>query len=653
MGRDFQVNKLFTAFTPFRAEIFNFFKKTKSILFLFRVLFYILKKILACGMKKLSYKIGFLNFCKYPLYLRKEIKNYNFRQHVNFEKVKLLEVPFNTAILPKFKTLPQEIPLASIYLKLIEGKIPWNTQFEDIEDLFALHRWGWLLKLLLLYPIKDFSSWGMRHIEDWVNVFGNKKKGYIWESYSVSERIVNIILFLCICNKYLPRDFIKKISKFILEMAYFLINNLEYYGIEKTNNHLLNNARALYMSGIFLENSFLSETGKKIWIKELPIMFTEKGFLRENSSHYHFLLTRSVLEVYWFAKKTGDESFLNELTKFAKSIVKNCCYFLVENKISNTWEMPLFGDVSPDSSPDWLITLPFSSIALEILKESNEYIMSDEQLGWSSLWGKMFFPKCLFDLLDEEFGNKFSPNNEWYRLDFKNITLFWHIDSRGINNVKYHGHYDIGSFCLYFNGYPVIIDVGRYNFKEEQFLQSGKTALSHNTFLINLFESFPLSWDSKLFPISYLCDSVKTFHKEERDNFIFGFVHKGFSRIKNIENVSRRFDLNKDRLIIEDSFYGKGEHEIFVLFHFSPFLEVTKISSTECIVKPSYDIRLPKFILKTHCYNLKTDFNIWKGDKILGWYFPRYGHKVEIFTVAWKFFVEFPIKINYIFEWVK
>jgi len=643
-----------------RRELLNFFRKFLNPLFFFKASPYVFLEISKLICRKLLHKMYFTNFMlRYPSYLGNFRKQYIPEKKRIVQNIQIIKVPLK--ILSISKVLPEEIPLATRNLKVIGSKIPWNSQFEDIEDLFSLHRWGWLLRLSVKYPTVKLGKWGAQVVEDWINNFAKNKKGPIWESYSVSDRIVNGILFICIYNEYIEASVVEKISKFISEMAYFLVTHLEYHGLKRTNNHILNNARALYIAGIYLKDPLLSKTGKKIWLSELPSMLTKYGFLREESSHYHFLLTRSVLETWWFAKESNDIPFAKKLGKFAIKMIKNCYFFLVKNNFTKEWEMPFIGDVSPDFPPDWLITVPISSIAVTLMKEEgalgehNVNIEEDNKSSWASLWGEKLFNYPLFFPDNKKFQKKFYPIDGWNRLDFKKITIFWYIKPKGRPYLAYHGHNDIGSFCLYYDGNPVIIDPGRYSYQKTPFAQYGKMAISHNTFLIDSFEQFPLNWYGIL-PPWYACEPVETFYKEKKDIFKFGIRHKGLYRIKGIENVSRVFYLDEDGLTIEDSFKGEDIHQVFSLFHLAPWFNVTKISHNKCSIKVCEDFEgLPDFTLQGDAddSNTKISLEVYKGNNNLplGWYFSQYGSKIKAPSVAFAFSERFPLKLYYKFKW--
>ena len=70
---------------------------------------------------------------------------------------------------------------------------------------------------------------------------------------------------------------------------------------------MVNNARAIYLAGVSFDCPEWKELALTIIELGVPLVVTEDGFLREGSSHYQFLFTRWLLEIYYFASIAEDE----------------------------------------------------------------------------------------------------------------------------------------------------------------------------------------------------------------------------------------------------------------------------------------------------------------------------------------------------------
>jgi len=269
---------------------------------------------------------------------------------------------------------PDSIRLASRVLP-IDGGIDWAQAFGDPEDTSALHRFGWLLRERLANPARVQHD-GLAWIDDWVAA---DRAGRIpaagWDAYSTSERMVNWLVGLR--GTPLTANLRMEVDR----QAEHLLAHLEDRG-RLTNNHILNNARALYMAGVFFGVERFARIGRAIVERFHGELFTSGDFLREGSSHYHFLLTRSYLELLWCAREARDEPFESWLLPRIERMAAVAEAFLVRNGSGLT--MPLIGDISPDFEPEW-----FYGLVLVASRWTSWRTVLDTVLfpsGWHSLW---------------------------------------------------------------------------------------------------------------------------------------------------------------------------------------------------------------------------------------------------------------------------
>jgi len=316
--------------------------------------------------------------------------------------------------------------------------------------------------------------------------------------------------------------------------------------------------------------------------------------------------------------------------------------------------MPLIGDVSPDFPPEWLIGVPMSGVAADLLKRNGGTAAEGEGNagpGWVSLWGSaLSYPPERRERGGS--AKKLHYADGWYRLDLEKVTLFWHVKQAGRSD--YHGHNDTGSFCLYYDGIPVIVDTGRHSFRKGLFPRYGRTAMAHNSVLIDGLEPFPVNWYG-IFPPWYARKRVETSFEEKDGGFKFNIRHDGFSRISGVASFSRTFILDATGLTIEDSAEGKGEHRLYSFFHFYPRFEVIKVRPGEFSIKNvSAGDSLPPFSLRcTRREGEEVLSELYKGEPSVpaGYYFPGYGRKTETTTAVCAFRAAFPAGVSYRIDW--
>ena len=195
-----------------------------------------------------------------------------------------------------------KIYLASLKFSLErKNKIDWDYKYEDPEDTMSLHRFGWLLINAEKIKIDILANLGLDLVDDWISKNIHSESKLKWDSYTASERLIYWSIFFCLISRTeTPNKKIeKKFAKAIFIHLNHIYDNLDYWGSE-SNNHLLNNGRALYIGGKIISNKHFSKIGKKILKKETDFLIP-KGVLKEGSSHYQFLITKSYLELFIFS----------------------------------------------------------------------------------------------------------------------------------------------------------------------------------------------------------------------------------------------------------------------------------------------------------------------------------------------------------------
>lgn len=354
------------------------------------------------------------------------------------------------------------INLAGKKLSINELLKVWESdkKYQSFEPEFhnAAHRFHWLLEKIAGGVSSEYMFSVYNLIDHWIEEQSKKSVGDSWQPYTISERICNWIViwqtgqFVC----PLPSNLEKKINLELFKHLSVLTERLEYPASGLVNNHILNNARALYIGGKFIKRNDFAELGKKIIIKHSSDIIGEGGFLTEASSHYQLLLTRTYVEILNVAKQEGDADFykwLNEITTKMLSSVE----FLRPINLESFVDYPRVGDVSPDIPFDW-----FNPITMNH--------------GWQALWRSE---------ISAVMNNSYQKDG-WYKLNRGKWSVITY--SHPCNNAYPvgHGHDDFGSFQLYFQGKPVLIDIGRLSYSEQKNIKLiGTEPEAHNSILLD------------------------------------------------------------------------------------------------------------------------------------------------------------------------
>lgn len=588
----------------------------------------------------------------------------NFPNPIREKVQALLETPLTPGIRKDINTLhaahrresaSRNLPQNN--LKLATGlydfdEFPdWNKSFDDSEQTESLHRWNWLLFKLADEQERNVPLWGHKLIMHWISIMQNNSDSAAWDSYTTSERICNGLLFLYLTDQYkmMPQS----LQTAFLSMAAYLAGNLEYGPDNIHNNHVLNNARALYFAGELLCTPQLSTLAKTIIQIEAPKFISPDGFVKESSSHYHFLITRWFLEIYWLASVVGDNEFKNEIEGKLEKMLPACCFFLISPQRGEEWQFPLIGDISPDCQPEWVKYLPWSSLALDIYDPPTRSLRPAGK-GWNNLFvfkGPDDIESKISGISDQD-SFKLYPESGWFRVDYGKATVLWHVEPAGSPGGPSHGHCDTGSFCFYLDGDEIICDPGRLNYSDDLLGVYGVSGSAHNMVIIDGKDPF-MYLDRFRYPQFYRIARPEVTWIIGSDHFEFSIRHEGFKRTVGSDIVfKRRFKLFKDCLMIEDHVEGRGEYLVETFLHFAPHISISNNSSAD-----AFEIRSEEMETSVNlCFNdfRKKEVCIYKGrmgDKPGGWRFPAYGQAEASSSLVIGSYDRLPVMNIYSFTW--
>ncbi len=377
---------------------------------------------------------------------RSEIIIY-FNTIVHVSSFKIVDTrPCSTESAPRLSTANVQLSPKSFYM-----------DFEDNETLFEVHRFGWLLTGLQKYANIAYCEKSAELLNYWIANFSDIKDNCqsCQETYSICESLLNIYYFISTLklNKIDYTIDEKKLAHIFQIQLNYIVNNIEFRG-ENTNNHILNNARALYVLGSVFKINSLKTLGEELIYQYFPTIIRD-GILLEGSSHYQMLLSRTFLEIYSISCKINDKEMIIFLKDDLIAMLNHCDS--LQSKFTALY--PLIGDVSPDFEPGFFSGFPFSS---------NREIISP--------WYQLFGNNDIENLVTDSTNLENSKYKFWNKFEYHNMEL-WIVKKN--YGVLVHGHNDNGSFILFCNGKPIIIDIGRNSYDERISADSIK-ADSHN-----------------------------------------------------------------------------------------------------------------------------------------------------------------------------
>ena len=423
------------------------------------------------------------------------------------------------------------IELASKRIRI--KKIEWTKFYEDNEDIDSLYRFNWIIKVVINQGLinKKFQFWINNQIHELISV--SKKKNLdnfskiCFHPYNISERLSNLITYYILYKKNLT----KESYDFIITDIQTLLNNLEING-HRTGNHIVNNCRALIYSGYFLNNKKLIEIGVNIFLEKYKKILFDDGFLRDGSTHYHFLVTRWIFEINSLLNKSKYKSYrVKKIDKICREMIKICNYF--NDKSIDLF--PLFGDISPDFSPSY-----FNNLFDKKNKPKKNFL---------SIWRKLRFKNVNENISNDKVLD-IKKKSGWLKLKILRYVVFLRlpISNKDLShNLIHHSHDDVGHFLIYYNKKAIFSKSGRYTYNNLQ----GTRNIDHNKiYLINR-----KSKNFRLFILSFFNNHLDYNLKRKKNYYEFSILNNDFfkwkrkiiffnSKIKIIDKNLSFFNLN-------------------------------------------------------------------------------------------------------------
>ncbi len=442
-------------------------------------------------------------------------------------------------------------------------------------------------------------SWCWHNLRD--------QSGVKWEPYSTGERIANAWLFALREGRsgQLPADLVSAFA----EMAHVLGGRLEYNGASPVSNHVVNNARALLCAAAVCDNHSYAEVAVAILDDALPVLVRD-GFLAEGSSHYHCLFTRWLLDITAVARSAHLDRLVEHLEPVALSLLRRCRFFAVKDPGTGRATMALFGDVSPDCSPEWL---------MRVLAEYARHLPAAAEAGAGEM------------------------PVDWKRCDRDGLTVIARTERRPPFENQGHRHGDVGGFVLYQHGWPIFVDVGRLSYRTgagAALDAYGASALAHNTIIVDRLEPTVPASLSRM-PFAYRNYALDSRIEESAERTTLAITHNGFNRSADRHLMhTRRISLGAGACVIEDQLAGSTSHSVETRLHLAPGATATPISGRPA----AFNLTWPggaRAGLLTYSSN-GTDsagpaITIRAGHadpgEPAGWYFPKYGESVPASTL--------------------
>lgn len=378
----------------------------------------------------------------YPLYL-KESSNYKFseciKKDIKINNCEIVNTKDNSIEIYEkqgFKPRADSIPY------ILGSPINWlENPFKDSNWMFQLHAW----RMLDAYFKRGNNSdlhYIAQVINDWVLFEKENESKWLWYDMSVGLRALKITLYLKFCHE-------KKVSHNLENLDYLLHEHFKYLSnpLElNTGNHGLfqlhglkslayiiesNSDNAYNISGM---NNYANEKMSELITSQLGLY----GVHTENSPDYHFFShnkIRNIINSPWWKDLDADVFKNLELGSYAKSWL-----------------------VSPDSR---CVTIGDSSNSLK------------KGLQDLEKWPHTKVNCYISARVD---GYAIVRSDSSFKLDESSFLFF-----QGSFYSQVHKHCDDLSFILQEKGINLLVDSGKYGYKQDKYRKYFLSTRAHNT----------------------------------------------------------------------------------------------------------------------------------------------------------------------------
>lgn len=218
----------------------------------------------------------------------------------------------------------------------------------DNEQHHAYHRLCWAVRYAWAAAFGHLQAEiGLRHdLERWLSTDWSRDRRVAYP-YTTAERIASlaeVLFWIRYRNLAEGRKLIRLVKQRVFLDAMHLSRNVEYW--LAPHNHLLNDARALYVASILLpecgEAASWRQLAFQLWDTNFDQLVMRDGSFGEETSFYLLMNCRTALE-YVLAARRFDHAFPEGLFERLKLMLE-----LGNDLLRSDGSLPRFGNSSPD-----------------------------------------------------------------------------------------------------------------------------------------------------------------------------------------------------------------------------------------------------------------------------------------------------------------
>lgn len=349
----------------------------------------------------------------------------------------------------------------------------------DVKVPWELGRGQCFTQLAYYCAANDYDSASLTKAVDEFRTSNPVGYGVQWQcSMDVSIRLVNLIHSMSLMKGSLEQGAAQKFAACLSEHYAYIHSNPEVFDNGFRNNHYLADlmGRIFYLT-LFTDKHSEASVLFEEMLQEFDSQFLDDGGNFEGSVAYHFLSLEIVvlsISIYAHSCLRTEESF--NITQLSKILNKLRLAVKFAHTSCSTHGFP--SRIGDDDSG--MVIRPCNLSEVE-LSERNRFVAQHRLMAFDTFieelmqgWDQQSYCKvfsALFGVSGEPSLNPTSttqvsfPDFGLYKFEQQGFELYFrHIKRLGCNGKGGHNHCDDGSFELFVDGLPCIVDPGTYGY---------------------------------------------------------------------------------------------------------------------------------------------------------------------------------------------
>jgi hypothetical protein len=452
----------------------------------------------------------------------------------------------------------------------------------DVRVLWELNRLGHFLTLARAYLVtKDrrYSVEFFSQLKSWdeQNPYG---RGPNWTcAMEVALRAINLLVVFDVFRHApeLDRDSLQRLLRVFQQHGNYIQRNLEFSHIA-TSNHYLSDVVGLLWLGTalpeFQDCENWHDSGLVQMLREMDKQVLADGADFEASTGYHRFVLELFLYSFLFCRLNDDEIEQPYWTKLHQMLIYLRSYLRPDGLA------PLIGDTDSGQvlpmhhrrADDHAYLLAIGAVVFKDAGLKIEGVEPPEELFWIlGEDGVKAFQEMSSSSVYAV--SKAFPEAGTYIMRERDLYLCFNASGAGINGRGSHGHNDALSIEVSAGGRVFIVDPGTYVYSADLARRHEfRSTAFHSTVKIDNAEQnttdrgMPFVIGNEATPRVLEWQTSEDFDRVVAE-------HNGYSPLTHRRTVV--FHKRERCWLIDDEFFGEGEHVYEVRFHFAPGLDVS------------------------------------------------------------------------------